>query len=71
MRFITGLALGGAIGYVLGAKAGREQYERIVALTESALQSDPLNQMVDIDKLKELLGNGMASASQVLRDAAG
>ncbi len=71
MRFITGLALGGAIGYVLGARAGREEYERIVALTESALKSDQLHQLVDAEKLKELLGNGMAAASHALRNAAG
>ncbi len=29
MRFKTGLAVGAAVGYVLGARAGRERYEQI------------------------------------------
>jgi hypothetical protein len=29
MRFRTGVLIGAAVGYVMGAKAGRERYEQI------------------------------------------
>lgn len=29
MRFRAGMVIGGAVGYVLGARAGRERYEQI------------------------------------------
>ena len=32
MRRLFTLALGGAVGYVLGAKAGRSRYDQIVAM---------------------------------------
>ena len=38
-RMIT-LAVGGAIGYVLGAKAGRERYDQIVATANKAFSHD-------------------------------
>lgn len=31
MRFIIGLTVGAGIGYILGARDGRERYEEIVA----------------------------------------
>lgn len=40
MRFRTGLVVGVAIGYVLGAKAGRERYEQIRNATESLWSSE-------------------------------
>lgn len=70
MRFVSGIAIGTAIGYILGARAGREQYERLTAIAESAISSEQLNQFVDIEKFKAKLGNGMASASEAIRNAA-
>jgi len=40
--FKTGLLIGGAVGYVLGAKAGRERYEQIKQWLGSAARSEPL-----------------------------
>lgn len=40
MRFRTGLVIGLGIGYVLGAKAGRERYEQIRNAAEGLWASD-------------------------------
>jgi hypothetical protein len=40
MRFRTGLVVGLAAGYVLGAKAGRERYEQIRNAAESLWSSE-------------------------------
>ena len=42
MGFKTGLMIGAAVGYVLGAKAGRERYEQIKQWLGSAARSEPL-----------------------------
>ena len=34
MGFTSGLIVGGAIGYVLGAQAGRERYDQLLAMYE-------------------------------------
>lgn len=45
MAFRLGLVLGAAIGYVLGAKAGRERYEQLSSLGRSLAGSDPAQQV--------------------------
>lgn len=42
MRFRLGLAIGFAIGYYFGAKAGRERYEQIRRWLDDARQSGPV-----------------------------
>jgi len=64
MKFLTGVAIGGAIGYVLGAAAGREQYERIVAMAEEAMGEGT------IGNIKSKLGTTIDLAGQAIRDAA-
>ena len=44
-RFRTGLVLGLAAGYVLGARAGRERYEQIARAAKAAWQSQPAQKM--------------------------
>lgn len=39
MGFKAGLVIGAGIGYVLGAKAGRERYDQIVAATQAFMSS--------------------------------
>lgn len=45
MAFRLGLVLGAAIGYVLGAKAGRERYEQLSSLTRNLATSEPAQQV--------------------------
>lgn len=40
MRRLLLLALGGAIGYVMGAKAGRERYDQIASLARRWMRSE-------------------------------
>jgi hypothetical protein len=42
MRFRLGVAIGFAIGYYLGAKAGRERYHQIQRWLDNARQSAPV-----------------------------
>ena len=44
------LLAGAAIGYVLGAKAGRERYEQIVARATETWSSDPVQSRIDTAK---------------------
>ena len=45
MRMRFGLLVGFAIGYVLGAKAGRERYEQIMEMWGSVSRSEPAQQL--------------------------
>ncbi len=45
MRFRLGLAIGFGVGYVMGTKAGHEQYERITSATQRLLESEPGQQL--------------------------
>lgn len=45
MRFRLGLILGLAIGYVLGAKAGRERYHQIQSLARQLARTEPAQQI--------------------------
>jgi len=48
--FKTGLIVGAAAGYVLGAKAGRERFEQIKEWFGSATSSDSLASVVEKGK---------------------
>ncbi len=46
MRFRTGLAIGLAVGYYYGAKAGRERYQQIDEYLSQVRSSNAYNQVV-------------------------
>ena len=50
MGFKTGLLIGAAAGYVLGAKAGRERYEQIKQWLGSMARSEPLAALTEKGK---------------------
>jgi len=66
MRLRLGLVLGFALGYLLGAKAGRERYEQIVKACRGFAQTEGVRGATD--KARETVGEGMATASQLIRD---
>jgi hypothetical protein len=63
--FKTGLIIGAAAGYVLGAKAGRERYEQIKERFGSAIHSEPVAAVIEKGKgLAEHLPFGGDQAEQ-------
>lgn len=47
MRFRLGLFIGLAIGYTLGAKAGKQRYDQIMSLLGKVARSDQAQQLTD------------------------
>jgi hypothetical protein len=73
MRFRLGLMIGGAAGYVLGARAGRERYEDIKQLWAKARRHPAVSQVVDqaqgvTDLGRKVVANGLDKGSETLRD---
>ena len=60
-----GMAVGAAVGYVLGAKAGRERYEQITASARQLLDKPQVKQVLD-----SAPGNLGARVEQVANKAA-
>ena len=71
MKFRTGFVLGLGVGYVLGAKAGRERYEQIAAAWARVADGKG-KAIVDLTTTaaRDAIGNGLKEASQRLHDAA-
>lgn len=62
MAFRLGLVFGAAIGYVLGAKAGRERYEQISTMTRSLAGSEPAQQVgTEVRKAATRAGEALES----------
>ncbi|MGO1594811.1 MAG: hypothetical protein ACTHW1_11060, partial [Ancrocorticia sp.] len=61
---IKSLIVGGSIGYVLGARAGRGRYEQIAKLASKIWNSNPVSSAKD--KAKDAAG----SAAHGLKDRA-
>lgn len=66
MKFRHGLVVGLAVGYVLGAKAGRQRYEQIRKVSHAVASVPPVRQL--IDETKELADAGTAKAREVVSD---
>jgi uncharacterized membrane-anchored protein YhcB (DUF1043 family) len=66
MRFRLGLLIGLAVGYVLGAKAGKERYDQIVNTVKRVTEVDSVQKATD--KVKQTVGEGMTSASEAIRN---
>jgi hypothetical protein len=66
MRFRLGLLIGFAVGYVLGAKAGKERYDQIANAFKGFADIDGVQKATD--KMKHTVGDGMSSASEAIRN---
>jgi hypothetical protein len=60
------LALGLAAGYVLGARAGRERYERLAELARQVAQRPEVQQLTD--RVRSGLGAGIEQATGAASD---
>ena len=73
MRFKTGLAIGFLLGFMLGARAGKERYDRIIASMRSMLQNERVQQATDIAerstrKSRAAAGSGLVTAADKVRE---
>jgi hypothetical protein len=75
MKFRTGLALGLGVGFILGARAGRERYDQLT----SALNSVRSNETVQrahtaadrsTAKIRRSAGGGLVTASEKIKERA-
>lgn len=80
MRFRTGLVIGLAAGYVLGAKAGTERYDQIAKVAGTVAAAPPVRQLIDetrsllnsgSDSIRSAVSDGLHSASAGVRDLTG
>ncbi len=76
MKFILGAVLGGAVGYVLGAQAGRERYDQIVASVSDMVGQDVVKQITDMldqgaSEMRKAASETADAASDLADDAMG
>ncbi|HJV04584.1 MAG TPA: YtxH domain-containing protein [Actinomycetota bacterium] len=69
MGFKTGLLVGLGVGYVFGAKAGRERYEELKASWEQFVGSPRVQSVVD--KGREVVETGKERGLQAVDKATG
>ncbi|MCZ7532819.1 MAG: YtxH domain-containing protein [Acidimicrobiia bacterium] len=72
MKFRTGLVVGLGIGYVLGAKAGRERYEQIVALSSKLRSNETIKKAANVAERstrqpRRIAGDGLVKAADAVR----
>ena len=73
MKFKAGLLIGFAIGFVIGARAGKERYDRLVARIRSMLESDQAQKATDFAerstrKTRAAAGSGLVTAADSIRE---
>lgn len=75
MKFRAGLIIGIAIGFVLGARAGKERYDKLVASVQRILGSEQMQQASDIAErstrsTRAAAGRGLVAAADQVRERA-
>jgi len=72
MRFRAGLIVGGAVGYVLGARAGRQRYEQIANAARRLRSHPAVAQLSDqavglVDAGRHAAAGGLSAGGKGLR----
>jgi hypothetical protein len=75
MRFKLGLAIGFLAGFVVGARAGKERYDRLVARIRATMASDRMQQATDLAERstrrpRATAGSGLVSVASTIRERA-
>ena len=75
MKFRAGFLIGLAVGFVLGARAGKERYDRMVASVKRIIASDQVQQATDVAErstrsTRAAAGRGLVSAAEQVRERA-
>lgn len=72
MKLRAGIVIGGAIGYVLGARAGRDRYHQIVRASRKARSHPAVAQLTDqavglVDAGRQAVSGGLSAGGRGLR----
>jgi hypothetical protein len=75
MKFRTGLALGFGVGFVLGARAGRERYDQMKAAFDSLRDNEKVRRATALAdrptvKIRRAAGEGLVTASEKIKERA-
>ncbi len=75
MKFRLGLLTGLIIGFLLGARAGRERYDQLVAAYNKIRSSDTVRQTTDLAerstrKTRAAAGNTLVGTANTIRQRA-
>ncbi len=75
MKFRTGLALGLGVGYILGARAGRERYDQLTSALNSMRGNEKVQRAHAVAdrstaRVRRAAGEGLVTASEKIRERA-
>ena len=73
MRFKLGLLIGFVAGFIVGARAGKERYDKLVAKLRSVLKDDRVQKATDFAerstrKSRAAAGGGLVSVAETVRE---
>lgn len=75
MKFRTGLIIGVGVGFVLGARAGRERYDQLKAAFDSVRNNETVQRAAAVAdrstvKVRQAAGKGLVTASETIKQRA-